>query len=353
MPRPPASVTSFSRRITTTISRFGRPQFPHTISSAAPFNRDILRELEACAQDGILFGTSYSIIDWYHRDFLPSEHGGPGPLNDTASGEPSFPRSVACMGAQLRELITQYNPAVLQFDGEWADAFTPEISADLHRFVRDSNPQILVNSRIDKGRFPSDEADKGSWNRSIYAGDFGERERMVAWVHHEHEDQGEILAPGQGWVTNDRAQWSWNETPDLMTADEIIVDLVKTGGDNGNYLINMPPRPDGSFDPTQQALRLEVGAWLHRHGQSIYHTCGGPRKHEGSYTSTQPGDTRHLHLYDPATTKIELLIPATTKITTLEGTSVSTERISAELRLLLPEAVGNSPVRVSKIQLTD
>ena len=41
------------------------------------------------------------------------------------------------MKAQLRELITQYDPAVLWFDGEWVDWWTEEDGQELYAYVRE------------------------------------------------------------------------------------------------------------------------------------------------------------------------------------------------------------------------
>ena len=56
------------------------------------------------------------------------------------------------MKAQLRELITKYDPAVLWFDGEWVDWWTEEDGQDLYDYVRSLKPGILINNRVGKGR---------------------------------------------------------------------------------------------------------------------------------------------------------------------------------------------------------
>ena len=44
---------------------------------------------------------------------------------------------VKYMKAQLRELIKNYDPAVLWFDGEWVDWWTEEDGQDLYAYVRE------------------------------------------------------------------------------------------------------------------------------------------------------------------------------------------------------------------------
>ncbi len=44
---------------------------------------------------------------------------------------------VTYMKAQLKELITKYDPAVLWFDGEWMDWWTEADGQDLYDYVRE------------------------------------------------------------------------------------------------------------------------------------------------------------------------------------------------------------------------
>ena len=50
------------------------------------------------------------------------------------------------MKAQLRELVTKYDPAILWFDGEWVDWWTEEDGQDLYKYVRGLKPGILINN---------------------------------------------------------------------------------------------------------------------------------------------------------------------------------------------------------------
>ena len=53
-----------------------------------PFKRDIARELaDECRRQGLRFCTYYSIIDWYHPDYLPRGLATSGrPRTPTSSG---------------------------------------------------------------------------------------------------------------------------------------------------------------------------------------------------------------------------------------------------------------------------
>jgi len=271
-----------------------------------PFKRDIVKELsEACKNGGLVFGSYYSIIDWYHPDYQPYDHGGPGELYPQYDDTPNFERYIIFMKNQLKELVIDYGAEIIQFDGEWDPTWDHQLGSDLYLYVRKLNDNVLVNSRTDVGRFHLNPETR-MWDWKIYAGDFEERERMVDWVESESDILGKSDNPWQAWVTIDQAQWAWNETPRLLTSDEIIIDFLKTIGDNGNYLINLGPRPDGTFHPDQMAIVKEFGRWVRKYAEAIYGTRGGPFTQEDRYTSTIKAKTVYVFVYDHALEKIEI-----------------------------------------------
>lgn len=271
-----------------------------------PFKRDIVRELsDAAKANGIMFGSYYSILDWYHPDYQPYNHGGPGKLFATLDDTPNFERYLIFMKNQLEELVRGYGAEIIQLDGEWDPTWNHQLGSDLYLFLRMLNDKTIVNSRTDVGRYHLDPKTK-MWDWSIYSGDFDERERMVDWVQEEDQEYTKTESPWQAWVTIDQAQWSWNETPRSLTSNEIIVDLLETIGDNGNYLINVGPQPDGSFHKDQIATMKRVGNWVKQYSDGIYETRGGPFVEQGKYTSTINAKTVYLYLFDDSLKSIDI-----------------------------------------------
>lgn len=277
--------------------------------AATPFKRDILKELsDACQKKGIVFGTYYSTLDWYHPDYQPYGHGGPGSLFPKQKDTPNQNRYWIYAKNQVRELITTYHSQLIQFDGDWDSTWTHQIGSDMYLYIRKLNDGVLVNSRTDKGRYPPPPYSKEQpWRADIFAGDFEERERFTSNLSQEKPDLlSKTTNPWQAWVTVDKSQWSWKPNPTLLSARDIIVDLVKTVGSGGNYLINIGPRPDGTFEPTIVARMKEVGNWVKAHGEAIYGTRGGAFYEEGTFTSTKKGNTTYLFVLDDAIKQITL-----------------------------------------------
>ena len=82
--------------------------------------------------------------------------------------------------------------------------------------------------------------------------------------------EGILAAP---WQTDDSiGPWGYRRGAQYKDANTVIHKLVDIVSKNGNLLLNVPPRADGTFDePTVNLLR-DVGAWLKLNGEAIYAT---------------------------------------------------------------------------------
>lgn len=63
-------------------------------------------------------------------------------------------------------------------------------------------------------------------------------------------------------------------TPDdaYMTAEEVVHSLVDIVSKNGNFLLDIGPRADGTIAPILQTRLRETGAWLKVNGEAVYDT---------------------------------------------------------------------------------
>jgi len=91
--------------------------------------------------------------------------------------------------------------------------------------------------------------------------------------------------------------YSYNSKLKLKTAKECIQTMVKIAGRNGNYLLDMAPKPDGSVEESQINLFSQIGDWMKLFGTSIYQTEGGPfLPIKGEFVSTRKENKIYLHL---------------------------------------------------------
>jgi len=247
---------------------------------STPFKRDIVKELsEECRRQGLMFCTYYSIIDWYHPDYVPRGKGDTRPPESA-----NYERYVKFMKNQVRELITQRGPlGVMWFDGEWEQTWTHEHGLDLYAFVRGLKPDILVNNRVDKGR----RGMQGMFKSSEFAGDFAMPEQQVG--------KFEKKVPWESCITICR-QWAWKPKDRLKSLDECIRTLVSAAGGDGNLLLNVGPMPDGQIEPRQADRLKQIGTWMKTNGPSIYGTRGGPFKPTAWCASTHAENRIYLHV---------------------------------------------------------
>lgn len=76
-------------------------------------------------------------------------------------------------------------------------------------------------------------------------------------------------APGYSFAYN---QNEYLDPHTLKTADQLICDLADVVSKNGNLLLGVGPKADGSIPPPVRRLLLDLGAWLGRNGEAIYGT---------------------------------------------------------------------------------
>ena len=248
---------------------------------STPFKRDVVGELaEECKKQKIKFSLYYSIIDWYHPDYLPR-----GAADERPAEGADFERYVTYMKDQLKELIDNYGPLeVLWFDGYWESYWTHEHGKMLYKYVKALQPGIIINNRVDTGRVDG----RGTTKKDKdYAGDFDTPEQQIGTF--------QMDPPWETCMTLCR-QWAWKPDDDMKSLKECIDVLVRTAGGDGNLLLNVGPMPDGRIEPRQVKRLKEIGEWLEKYGQSIYATRGGPFKPGDWGASTRKDDRIYLHV---------------------------------------------------------
>jgi alpha-L-fucosidase len=67
--------------------------------------------------------------------------------------------------------------------------------------------------------------------------------------------------------------------------------------DEGNYLLNIGPKPDGSIPEESVRVLTQVGEWMARNGESLYQSevCQVRRNNYSSFT--RKGDTLYMHVH--------------------------------------------------------
>ncbi|GAA3612803.1 alpha-L-fucosidase [Flavivirga amylovorans] len=75
------------------------------------------------------------------------------------------------------------------------------------------------------------------------------------------------------WQTDDSlGPWGYKRGEDYMSADATIDKLIDIVSKNGNLLLNVPIKADGTLDKKTTDILLEIGEWLVINGEAIYGT---------------------------------------------------------------------------------
>ncbi len=247
---------------------------------STPYKKDVIKQLsKECREQGILFGTYYSIADWWHPDY---------PLVENRSSKKegaNMETYIEYMKAQIKELVNNYHTKILWFDGEWEEPWTHEMGLDMYSYVKSLDDNILINNRVDKGR----KGMEGITKSEKYAGDFATPEQQVG--------RFDTTTLWESCITIGN-QWAWKPDDEIKSTGKCIRLLVQTAGGGGNLLLNVGPKPDGTI-AVKQAQRLrEIGDWLDEYGESVYGTRGGPLPPQDWGVSAQKGDQVYLHILE-------------------------------------------------------
>ena len=240
---------------------------------SSPAKRDVIAPFaEAVRNAGLKLGFYYSLIDWPREDY-PETYRDKPPKYDLKENPEKWNHFLDFNNAQLRELSSMWNPDLYWFDGDWEHSAEEWRAADIVKMLRDYNPNVIVNSRI-QGH-----------------GDYDTPELGVP-----------VLRPKSKWwetcmTVNDSWGYRLNDY-NYKPTTEILRMLVDCIGMGGNLLLDIGPKADGSIPEEEVRILKAVGRWVNKHSEAVYDTRAGiPVGHVQGYTSlSKDGKTVYVYL---------------------------------------------------------
>ncbi|MEO8763818.1 MAG: alpha-L-fucosidase [Ginsengibacter sp.] len=291
--------------------------------------RDIIGELaEASHKANLIFGlSSHRIEHWWFmgggrtfdtdvNDSSFSDFYGPaqipGPFDTTAK---SPPLTTAYMNDWLLrdvELVEKYHPQLFWFDW-WIEQKEMEP-------YRKSFASYYYNKGIE-------------WNKGV----------VINYKHESYPGNSAVLdvergkLPGirpQAWQTDDaigNESWGFTNTNTFKTAQYVVTNLIDIVSKNGNLLLNIGPRSDGTITDEETNVLLGTGSWLAINGEAVYGTRpwkdygeGPTESASGEFKTQKPFTSKDIRF----TTRGDTLY-ATTLLLPQPGEEVAVKSLSS------------------------
>jgi alpha-L-fucosidase len=219
--------------------------------------KDILGLLKAAIEkEGLIFGLSSHRIEnsWFYNGGMKF----PSDVQDTTitlygrrlPDETYNDAAGLDWLAHTHELIDKYQPQLFWFD--WTvnkiQPYFNKFLAYYYNNALDWQKGVVVNT---KQGYPN--------NIQVYDVERGKSDIMRKY-------------PWQTDTSVGKKSWSYIDGEENKTPQQIVHDLIDIVSKNGNLLLNIGPRADGTITDEQKAVLLSIGEWLKVNGDAIYGT---------------------------------------------------------------------------------
>lgn len=260
-----------------------------------PFKRDILGELAAaCKEAGLQLNFYYSLLDWHRKDYPAGFVTSNVKVRDR---KPDYASYKKFMMGQITELIDNYHPGYIWFDGEWDHHFRDD-KGELGRtldwgldeiFDLIHSKHVLVANNSHQASRPKE--DIQAFERDLPGENSAGYSESITVKTDRPLEQCDVLQNGI---------WGYRiGEGSFRTSEEVVAMVARAASKNANLLMNIGPDGSGQLPEQAVAVMAKVGAWFAKNGESIYGTVPGGVADGKDIVSTRKGGTFYLHFLNP------------------------------------------------------
>ncbi|MGA8265931.1 MAG: alpha-L-fucosidase, partial [Ignavibacteriaceae bacterium] len=198
---------------------------------------------------------AYNITGYY--DHVPKTN---DPKLKMLFGQQGKEKNEAYWLAKLKEVINGYKPDIIYQD------------FNLHLISRPILLQFLA--------YYYNKAEE--WNKPIVATFKDGLNTKCAVL--DYERGGPLDITDNYWLTDDAvssSSWCYTEGIQYYSAKAILHSFLDRISKNGDMLLNISPKADGTIPQEQKNILLAMGAWLKKYGEAVYATRAWEKYGEG------------------------------------------------------------------------
>lgn len=225
-----------------------------------------------------LFDPEYA--DFYGPPQLPPKRNAPVAGEEVIEDQRKAPQSQAFLEewlARCQELVDKYKPDMFWFDNG-------------------INSRSLDSIKLRFAAYYYNRA--ASWKKDVSIST--KSDAYLAGSIRDFERQGR--APKEMtdyiWQVDDPIgeKFGYVEGMKLTNAGAVVRRLIENVSRNGNYMLNISPKSDGTISQEQKDILLSVGKWLAINGDGIYGTRAWKKYGEGQVRFTKKGKSLYAIL---------------------------------------------------------
>jgi len=257
--------------------------------------RDLLQPyVDAAKENDMKFGFYFSAVDWHQDKSYMNYKWGNNGMGWDYYGKPLDPNSVKRLPLEIVERERQMAFEVMEKyapDIWWWDTGLP---VSLEETAGRYNPDMLFNNR---GNWYHDGKNQGKFPGSSYVTPEGFH--SLEWEHVK-----KLIEQGTPWevcMTFNRSGWFYHANNNLGEQTGNLTDtlyaLARIRSWQGNMLLNMSPREDGTLPEANYKAMETMSRWMAWGDVSMFDTKGThfPEQSNVPITTSVDGKTWYLH----------------------------------------------------------